>query len=499
MEQLYNPDLMSEPEIKATFVARQPLLDKLVTTVERQPNGAGVQHVVVIAPRGMGKTTLLIMLQLALTDKGLAPPWLPIRFPEELYGVNDLADFWLEVLERVSQAAPDADLARQTQQIRDQYSAGDHLAEGALALIKDWCRSHGRRLVLLTDNFNLLLAALSEQENAELRRTLMNEGFLMIVGAAPTFFQEASDYEFPLYNFFRTEQLSPLNSSEIDALLSSRAAADGIEGYNIALQNNASRLRVLEYFTGGNPRLVLMLYRVIARSEVIEVKEGLERLLDEVTPYYKHKMECLPPQQRKILDTIARITGETHEGVTPGELARTTRLSPTAVSSQLKRLSEQGYVRSANLRGRNAYYTLSEQLFTLWYQMRLGRTARERMGWLVDFLKAYYDFKELVDPGNEIHDLLQTAIAGHVDLVRQRISESPRADSLFPLDRAIDCLGPNGQTLLEKLTPDMSPIVGELVAKLRVNRNGAVLSSGGTPPRRRSRTRRVGGVAAKFR
>src|SRR2546430_5635250 len=109
-----------------------------------------------------------------------------------------------------------------------------------------------------------------------------------------------------------------------------------------------------------------MLYRVLNYSEVLEVRRGLESLLDQVTPYYKAKIEALPPQQRKILDHIARISGRTREGLTPTEIAAATRLAVNHVSSQLKRLVELGYVRAANIRGRSSYYALSEPLYAIW-------------------------------------------------------------------------------------------------------------------------------------
>ncbi|MGH8607044.1 MAG: tetratricopeptide repeat protein, partial [Gammaproteobacteria bacterium] len=125
------------------------------------------------------------------------------------------------------------------------------------------------------------------------------------------------------------------------------------------------------------------------------VRRGLEKLLDEVTPYYKAKVESLPAQQRKILDHIARVSAKTSEGLTPGAIATAVRLSPNQVSAQLKRLSEMGYVRSANLRGRSAYYTLCEPLYALWHQMRFGREARQRMQWLVQFLSVWYAGDEI--------------------------------------------------------------------------------------------------------
>src|SRR5206468_306266 len=162
------------------------------------------------------------------------------------------------------------------------------LQEAALALIKDWSQKHKKRLLLLIDNFDVILDQIhDERENARLRNVLMNDGTMMIIGTATTFFREARGYDQPLYNFFQI--------------------------FN------------------------------------------LEKLLDEVTPYYKAKMESLPPQQRKILDHIARVSGKTSEGLTPSEIAEATRLTVNQVSAQLKRLSDLGYVRAANLRERSSY------------------------------------------------------------------------------------------------------------------------------------------------
>jgi len=180
-------------------------------------------------------------------------------------------------------------------------------------------------------------------------------------------------------------------------LLLRRAEADKRTDFEHQLQKNEARIKVLHYFTGGNPRLVLMLYRIIASSDLIDVRRGLEKLLDEVTPYYKAKIESLPPQQRKILDHIARVSARTGSGLTPTEIAAETRLPVNQVTSQLKRLSGLGYVRAANVRARSSWYSLAEPLYAIWHQMRFGRESRERMAWLVEFLKAWYSSREMFD------------------------------------------------------------------------------------------------------
>ncbi|MSQ48090.1 MAG: hypothetical protein EXR78_06840 [Deltaproteobacteria bacterium] len=403
MELLYNPDAMSEQEIKATFVARQPLVDELVALVERQPDGAGVQHVIIVAPRGMGKTTALLMVKFALKDRGLANRWHALKFPEESYGINDLADFWLTILGLLASETRDGALRQQAEDLKRQYPKNEDLQEVTLAALKDWRRAHGKRLLLLVENFDQILAQINdERDNARLRDVLMNDGTLMIIGGATTFFEEARAYDQPLYNFFKLYDLTGLQFDHVQDLLCRHATVDGIANFEDTLRSNASRLRTLAYFTGGNPRLVLMLYRIVTQSDLNEVQHGLEKLLDDVTPYYKAKIEILPAQQQKILDHIARVSGVTNEGPTPGEIATAVRLSPNQVSAQLKRLSAIGYVRAANLRGRKAYYALSEPLFAIWYQMRLARDVHQRMGWLVNFLYHWYDDRERVQEAKRL-------------------------------------------------------------------------------------------------
>src|SRR4029453_12020274 len=138
MELLYNPDQMPESEIKATFVAREKLVDALIALVASQSDGAGMQHVVIIAPRGMGKTTVLLIVKFAINDRRLADRWLAVKFPEESYGISDLADFWLETLTPIAADTGDESLRQRVEGLTSQFSQGDKLQEAALATIKDW-------------------------------------------------------------------------------------------------------------------------------------------------------------------------------------------------------------------------------------------------------------------------------------------------------------------------------------------------------------------------
>jgi RNA polymerase sigma factor (sigma-70 family) len=440
MELFYNPERMTEREIKETFIAHQWLVNEIISILKRQPDGPGVQHVVIVAPRGMGKTTMLLMLRFTLLANPLGQQWQPVNFPEESYGVNELADLWLAVLNHLASETRDSELYDDISAITSDAS---HLEETALARIKNWRAQNGKRLMLLIDNFDMILDQIGdERENARLRDVLINDGTLMLVGGAPAFFKEARAYDQPLYNLFKIYNLNSLDPKQIRDLLRRRAELDGKKDFDETLRKNESRIRVLEYFTGGNPRLVLMLYRIITHSDISEVRRGLEKLLDEVTPYYKAKIETLPAQQRKILDQIARSTSRTREGMTPTDIAAATRLPVNQVSSQLKRLSEAGYVHTANTRGRSSFYTLSEPLYAIWYQMRFGRDARKRMNWLVLFLKNWYDAEELGTECARLRDIFLSYLrAGrkteasdaleHLRYLMEAIEDSPEKVKTF--------------------------------------------------------------------
>jgi hypothetical protein len=178
-DSLYNPDSMSKEDIKTLFVARQSLLDELVTTIKTQPKGAGVQHLLIISPRGMGKTTMLLMTQFAVEDNhDLAKNWQAVRFPEESYDITELADFWLKVLDYLD----DKSLKPKIEEIERKYTNGEDLREAAWALIKDWSKQNKKRIVLLVDNFDMILDQIgSDNEQARLRDILMNDGTLMFI------------------------------------------------------------------------------------------------------------------------------------------------------------------------------------------------------------------------------------------------------------------------------------------------------------------------------
>ena len=142
----------------------QGLLDRLRAT----PDARVPQHVLVTGSRGMGKTTLLRRLALAVEDDPeLSRRWVPVTFPEEQYTVSTLAELWRNVLDaladtRERQGASTNELARLDGEIRRIGELPTDAQESAaLESLADWMRSNGRRLLLLIDSTDLLLSNLA--------------------------------------------------------------------------------------------------------------------------------------------------------------------------------------------------------------------------------------------------------------------------------------------------------------------------------------------------
>ena len=94
----YNPGFLNDDEITEFFCVRNRELDTLVRTLQKNTGDIN-QHIVVIGPRGSGKTMLLRRLAAAIrATLELDAKWHPIVFMEENYEILSLSDFWKEAL-----------------------------------------------------------------------------------------------------------------------------------------------------------------------------------------------------------------------------------------------------------------------------------------------------------------------------------------------------------------------------------------------------------------
>ena len=382
---LYNPAQLTPDELKASFVARRETLEEMLRLLREQTPSRPCQHMMLIGPRGMGKTTLgLRFLHAVEETPELAAIWQPVPFHEESYGIGDLADFWLAALRHLSRATDNSELADKADALARDQRDQERLAAYALAALVDHCQASGRRLILFVENLDGILNQLrNEREAHALRASLIERPEILLLGSANAVFDAIHSHAQPFYEFFRLVTLEGIGPEETARLLETLAGREGRPDVPHALNLERGRLETLRRLTGGNPRLLVLACRMLIESPLGSAFDDLEQLIDEQTPYFKARIEELPIQARKVFHCLA-------DGWTPmlaKEVAGAAKLSSSHASAQLRQLVERGYAQENRLPGtKRTRYEVGDRFYNIYYVLRFSRTNRQRLERLVAFL-----------------------------------------------------------------------------------------------------------------
>lgn len=414
----YNPHLWGPDELRAIFVVRTRELAELLEHLKATPPGATPQHILITGARGMGKSTLLQRLALAVEDDAeLSGQWIALTFPEEQYTVGNLAELWRNVLDALADTlerhgAPAAELARLDADIgRIGTLPPAERETAALDCLNQWiAQQQRRRLLLLIDSTDLLFANLAGGEAGgaasplwRLRKTLTHQSGIFWLGASYQALESSHRYDDAFMDFFQLLELRPLKLEEMRAALLALArtfgAGRGLAGDAAAtemartLDAHPERLKALRTMTGGNPRTTAMLYELFAAGGQDDIHSDLRRLLDTMTPLYKARMESLSEQACKLLAHVM----EHWAPVSARQLGEIAGIATGTVSGQLSRLEAEGLIEKTALpSGKRAGFQASERLFNIWYLMRYApRRLRQRLTWLVEFMRLWYSGDEL--------------------------------------------------------------------------------------------------------
>jgi len=390
---VYNPDLLSRDELKRYFVGRLPLLERIIADLKRERSGSIAQHRLFLGQRGMGKTSLLRRIAVAVEeDPELNVIWLPLTFPEEQYNIAGLADLWLNCLDAVGDALERRGLVDASEALDARIEAlEDTSSDTVLATLLDQARQLDRRLLLLLDNIDLILDRLREHHWA-LRETLQSRPELVVFGASARAIEASYKYDAAFYDFFRIDELKGLTEAELKATLIRLAEVGNTPAVTTLVEQDPARIRTLHLLTGGNPRTTVLLYGVLAQGPAGDVRSDLEGLLDRVTPLYKARFEDLPERGQQLVDALALHWDPASARALADRLGWEVNL----VSAQLDRLQTQGIIEKTEpYKSKRALFQIAERFFNIWYLMRASRRVRRRLTWLVRFLRMWFSAAEL--------------------------------------------------------------------------------------------------------
>ena len=409
----FNPGMLqSDREVIDHFVVRDLELGIVLEVLRGNVNSQSCQHILVVAPRGLGKTMLLARVAAELrTDSQLSKQLLPVRAMEEIHEISDLSDLWLETLFQLARevSACDPVLGRELRATHGSLCARwreQTLEEHARAAVLAAADQLNRKLVLMVENFRVLCESQGEDFGWRLRQVLQTEPKVTLLATATSRFTGLDDAQQPFFEFFRTLELRPLTSGECGRLW--RAASGD--------HMNEREIRPLEILTGGSPRLIVMMAGFARHWSLSLLMEELAALIDEYNEYFRSHIEVLPKTERRVYLAVVDLWKPSK----PAEIAARARRGIRLVSATLGRLVARGAVIAEGSR-RKRLYSAAESLYCIYYKLRRERDEATVVRNLIQFMSAFYgeaetagSFKTLiaeVPRSKAIHDGTERAVS----------------------------------------------------------------------------------------
>jgi tetratricopeptide (TPR) repeat protein len=414
----YNPDWLSDDDLAANFVARLDDFAFLRDELVRAPRQGSAQHYLLVGVRGAGKTTLLKRLAVAIRrDADLRDHLIALSFPEELYQVKNLADFWWTACEALADEldrmgrSDTADIVMDSiAQAKKSGTSADPLDNAGLQQLRQTCANLGLRPVLLVDNLDMVFQRIDKSGRKlkdphapaywALREALSTITSPIVIGGSVRLSEPFTDYDKAFYDFFIPKRLGKLSLQEARLVLDRLADAQGVPEVKQRLIDRPSRVEALYTLTGGNPRALGLIFELLRQGPNSRAVEDFERLMDITTPYYKARFEELAEQAQVVMHALAVCRPEDAAGsglrfgLTAAEIGTHAGLPTGSVSAQLDAQEREGLVEKSAAHGRTQY-RIAEQLFRLWLQMRGSRRIRQNVIGLTQYLEAMFSLEEL--------------------------------------------------------------------------------------------------------
>ena len=286
----FNPGFQTDDEAVANYVVRQHELAQALAAFD--PIRHNAARVLVIAPRGAGKTTLCRRV-LAETRRAepLKSAWQAIFLGEESYSVITPGEFFLECLFQLADQTADEAL-RGTHEHALRIQGEDELLRFSLDALATYAADVDKRLLVIVENFHTIL---HDQIGDDAHRLLTELGNDQLFGVlATTVAQSSAEDSGDLPADYSRINLEPLDLEECQELW------EALSGARV----KSDRIRPLQILTGGSPRLLHILADFMKTPSLQDLLGNLNLLIDQNTEYFKSQLDALPAMERKVFAAL---------------------------------------------------------------------------------------------------------------------------------------------------------------------------------------------------
>lgn len=387
----YSPGNMDRQSLEALFVGRGDLMEDVLSRVSKSILGTGKHYVLLVGPRGSGKTHFLTLAYHRLMDRlreANAQGSVAVALlKEEEWGVASFLDFVVRILRALADQASELDTDIAT--VYDRFSKDPAEAE-AFALARLRQHTRGKTLLLLCENLVDLFDGLGEEGQKRWRSTIQEDANWAIVASTPSLFSAVTLQNNPFYGFFTVRVLEMIDFDTGVDLLAKKA----IHGHKKELADflrtplGRARARAIHHLAAGNHRAYVVLFDFLNKETLNDLVGPFMHMVDDLTPYYQDRIRQLAPAQRKIVEFLC-LEGRPR---TIKDISTPCLMSQQTTAKQIGELAAAGFVNRTRI-GRNTYCELSEPLMRICIEVKDNRTQHFRL--FVELLRHWFTNREL--------------------------------------------------------------------------------------------------------
>jgi len=374
----FSPAGMPAELLEKTFVQRERLAERLTQLFVESALTDSKHHVLLVGPRGIGKSHLVSLIYHRLLDRTEVKDRLAIAYlREDQWGVTSFLDLLLRILREFK--IPTRQLQGLTVEAAE---------ERAWSALRESVQ--GRTLLVILENLETVLSSMGEEGQRKWRACVQNNPIWSLLATTPSLSEDISDHASPFYGFFEIQPLGGLSVSDAVTLVQRLAESQGRREIAEYVRSPAGRARVraVQHLANGNHRVFVIFYEFLARDKEADLVEPVLKTIDALTPYYQSQMKELSPQQRKLVDFLCRFRSAANVKT----IASGCFVSHQTAASQLKQLLESRHLRVTRI-GRESYYELNEPLLRICVETKAHDGKPIRL--LVEFLRYWFARQEL--------------------------------------------------------------------------------------------------------
>jgi tetratricopeptide (TPR) repeat protein len=388
----FNPLEMEEEEVLALATGRERLLEIMLKEMQQCLHPKSSQHYMLYGPRGIGKSFFTRLLKIHHDKSDLFTNSIFLQLPEEQDNINFTADL-LDVIATLLEGGKLADVKPKWAITAIQYQASVKRLKLAIQKVaKEQNKTH---IFVTQENLQVFIPKLDNTESGRFREFLADFNEITLIGSSlrPDL---DNDYAKKLFQVFKKIDIEPWSEEDFLKYYERKALRSDYKKEKLEqLKKSKNKIRAIVKFTGGSPRLAVILSNLILDKNILDTTELLDGIIDDLTSYYQDITNDIPNKSKTLFDMLIR----KGENMTQSALAQSfdPPLEQSTIARSFSWLLDNYYVIfSKQAKGHTKHFYVRDRLYVLYYQKRqvYADMPFSFIGIFVDFLAEFYSQKE---------------------------------------------------------------------------------------------------------